>query len=219
MGKDAQFSRDSQPQVRSSSKMIIFIASHKIGRFLARLFPAAEGFRATPPHNAEVSFSRSASPRCSVCVWTHCRCERCRATRSNALDSCSPPSFRSITKSKKKEKQTVFILFFLFFSSLPSVNKCPLQKSVFLQLHHGKLDRVQGWNKCVCPLPPFLPPPSLPEFFFFFYWITVLLFPHRPPATSASLRTNSSSTKPRMFSQQVSPSTSRTSAPRRQTSC
>lgn len=167
MGKDAQFSRDSQPQVRSSSKMIIFIASLKIGRFLARLFPAAEGFRATPPHNAEVRFSRSASPRCSVCVWTHCRCERCRATRSNALDSCSPPSFRSITKSKKKKKANSFysVFFFLLLSPLSINAHC--KNPFFSSCTMGNWIEFRAGINVFAPSLPSSPlPPSLNFIFF-----------------------------------------------------
>lgn len=167
MGKDAQFSRDSQPQVRSSSKMIIFIASHKIGRFLARLFPAAEGFRATPPHNAEVSFSRSAPPRCSVCVWTHCRCERCRATRSNALDSCSPPSFRSITKSKKKKSKQFLFCFFNFFLLSPLSINAHCKNPFFSSCTMGNWIEFRAGINVFAPSLPSSPLPPCLNFIFF----------------------------------------------------
>lgn len=111
MGKDAQFSRDSQPQVCSSSKMIIFIASHKNGRFFSRITSATlssgRGLLCDAASRAEVSVSRFASPRCSVCVWTHCRCECCRPL---AQTLWIPAAHLNSLDNEKQKNVTFFFL-------------------------------------------------------------------------------------------------------------
>lgn len=115
------------------------------------------------------------------------------ATSTSALD-LSPFSPRMITKSKHI---LFFFLFCFFWESLSITAHCKIS---FSQLHHGKLDRVQGLNKCA----------ALFLFFFFFalgrlldYSMLLLLFSYRAPATSVSLQTNLLSTKPRISSAQV----------------